>query len=65
MPTPPPRSPGAMRLISPAAVADRLQVSLKTVRRWIAKGDLTVHQLGHLQRVSEDDLRAFVAARRR
>ena len=61
----PPRSPHAMRFFSPATVANRLEVSVKTVRRWIAKGDLPVHQFGHLQRISEDDLNAFAATRRR
>ena len=65
MPISPPRSKSATRFISPATVADRLGVSLKSVRRWIASGDLPIHQFGHLQRISEDDLDTFAAARRR
>jgi excisionase family DNA binding protein len=65
MPIPPPRSSHAMRFLSPTTLANRLEVSIKTVRRWIAKGDLPVDQFGHLQRISEDDLNAFAATRRR
>jgi excisionase family DNA binding protein len=64
MPIPPPRSPHAIRFLSPTTVANRLEVSIKTVRRWIAKGDLPVHQFGHLQRISEDDLNTFAATSR-
>lgn len=65
MPIPPPCSKRATRFISPATVADRLGVSLKSVRRWIASGDLPIHQFGHLQRISEDDFDTFAAAGRR
>jgi excisionase family DNA binding protein len=65
MPIPPPRSLSATRFLSPATVADRLDVSIKTVRRWIARGELPIHQFGHLQRISEADLEGFSAARRR
>jgi len=44
-------------------VAARLQVCTKTVRRWIGGGDLQAHRLGHLLRVSEQDLAAFLARR--
>ena len=46
-------------------VADQLEVSPKTVRRWVARGELHVHRLGRQLRVSEDDLLTFIAARRR
>jgi len=42
-------------------VADLLEVSTRTVRRWIADGDLTVHRFGRQVRISETDLRVFVA----
>lgn len=45
-------------------VARRLTVSEKTVRRWIDRGDLTAHYLGRAIRISETDLRAFLALRR-
>ena len=60
-----PAKPGLSRLLSPADVAGLLQVSIKTVRRWIEAGELRVHALGRQLRVSEDDLSAFVKSRRR
>ncbi len=65
MPITPPRSRSATRYLSVATVADRLEVSVKTVRRLIASGDLPVHQFGHSLLVSEDDLQTFAASRRR
>ncbi len=53
------------RLFSIATVAAHLDVSQKTVRRWIAAGELTVHQIGGQLRVSEPDLAAFLARARR
>jgi excisionase family DNA binding protein len=47
-----------------AKVADRLQVSTRTVRRWIASGELKAHKLGGVVRISDEDLRAFLALRR-
>ena len=40
-------------------VADRLKVSLRTVRRWITQGDLRAHWFGRAVRVSSEDLEAF------
>ena len=36
-------------------VAEDLDVSTKTVRRWIASGDLIVHRIGSVVRVSEGE----------
>ena len=44
--------------------ADRLAVSSRTVRRWIDAGELPVHRLGGVIRISEADLESFVAAHR-
>jgi excisionase family DNA binding protein len=46
------------------AVAETLDVSTRTVRRWIANGTLTAHRLGGVLRISEADLRAFLAEHR-
>ncbi len=48
-----------------ASVAASIGVSTKTVSRWISAGDLSAHKLGSQWRVSSEDLRAFVALRRR
>ncbi len=45
-------------------VAQRCSVSTRTTRRWIEAGVLRGHRLGHLVRVSEEDLAAFLAAHR-
>lgn len=45
-------------------VAERLDVSPRTVRRRIAAGILRVHRFGRLVRVSETDLLAFLALHR-
>jgi excisionase family DNA binding protein len=46
-----------------AEVAERLRVSTRTVRRWIA-GDLVAHRFGGVVRIAETDLRAFLALHR-
>jgi excisionase family DNA binding protein len=46
------------------AVAEALDVSSRTVRRWIANGDLIVHRIDGVVRVSDGDLRSFLAPHR-
>lgn len=45
-------------------VAARLGVSPKTVQRCVRRGELPVHRIGGQVRISESDLRGFVAQRR-
>jgi len=45
-------------------VADLLEVSTRTVRRWIQKALLVVHRINGLVRISEADFQAFLASRR-
>ena len=45
-------------------VAEALDVSSRTVRRWIANGDLVVHRVDGVVRIAEGDLRAFLALHR-
>jgi len=52
------------RFFTVLAVAERLGVSERTIRRWIAAGILPVHRFGRLVRVSETDLVAFLALNR-
>ena len=54
----------SMRLLGITEVAARLDVSVKTVRRAIARGDLPSHRLGKLLRVSETDLDEYITSRR-
>ncbi len=46
-------------------IAERFEVSVKTVRRWVGAGELPAHYLGRQVRITEQDARAFVMARRR
>ena len=45
-------------------VAELLEVSTRTVQRWIDSRELVAHRLGGAVRISEADLRAFVALHR-
>jgi excisionase family DNA binding protein len=45
-------------------VAERLQVSEMTVRRWVRRGELPAIKLGQQWRIRDDDLRDFLEARR-
>lgn len=56
--------PAASRMLSIVAVAARLDVSTKTVRRAIKAGDLRVHRIGRLYRITEEDLHLYAAQRR-
>ena len=55
---------GLPKLHTIKAVAEALDVSSRTVRRWIENGDLPVHRVDSVVRVAEDDLRAFLALHR-
>jgi excisionase family DNA binding protein len=55
---------GQIKFFTIADVADHLQVSGRTVRRWIAAGDLVVHRVGAIVRIAESDFRSFLALRR-
>lgn len=52
------------RLLDVLAVARRLDVSPKTVRRMITRGELPVHRLGRLIRISPQDLDAYLTSSR-
>lgn len=45
-------------------VAEALEVSGRTIRRWIDRGNLVAHRPGGVVRIAEDDLRAFLALHR-
>lgn len=50
--------------MSPDQVAERLQVSTKTVGRWVKSGDLIAHKFGGQWRIADGDLAVFIAMRR-
>jgi excisionase family DNA binding protein len=45
-------------------IAEMLDVSTRTVRRWIESQALAVHRFGGVVRVADADLKAFLAAHR-
>jgi excisionase family DNA binding protein len=49
------------KLLDVVEVATLLDVSEKTIRRWISAGRLPMHRIGRLVRVSDADLAAFIA----
>jgi excisionase family DNA binding protein len=52
------------RLLSLREVADTLGVSIRTVHRFIDRGDLVVHRIGGQLRVTTADLETFLKVRR-
>ena len=59
MSKPPVKHPEEGCLLTVADVAWRCQVSQRTVRRWIANGDLKVTRIGRLIRIRKSDLENF------
>ncbi len=43
-------------LLTIADVAHHCRVSQKTIRRWIASGELVAHRLGRQWRIAQNDL---------
>jgi excisionase family DNA binding protein len=58
------RTGGLQRYFTINAVAETLDVCTRTVRRWIANGNLVAHRVGGVVRIAEDDLGAFLAQHR-
>lgn len=57
-----PKSPTKFYTIQ--QVADCVEASTRTVRRWIDDGLLIAHKINGLVRISEADFEAFLAAHR-
>lgn len=53
------------RFFTLAEIAEQLRISVKTIRRWIERGELYFHRLGRRLRISEDDLLLYLAKHRR
>ncbi len=54
-----------IRLLTLPEVAERLAVSQRTVQYLVERGQLRAIRIGRSRRVTEGELRAFVAARER
>jgi excisionase family DNA binding protein len=57
-----PKSPTKFYTIE--QIAECVDASTRTVRRWIEKGFLVAHRINGLVRISETDFEAFLAAHR-
>ena len=53
------------QLLTPKQVAERLQVSRRTVDRYLAAGIIPYHQVGRLPRIDPKDLAAWLRRNRR
>ena len=51
-------------LLTIKQAAMQIQVSTKTINRWIKSGDLVAHRFGHQWRISKSDLHTFIRMRR-
>jgi excisionase family DNA binding protein len=53
-----------MRFYTVAQISELLSVSMRSVRRWIAAGELLAHKFHRQVRVAEIDLLAFLQRHR-
>lgn len=53
-----------VRFFTIGDVALQLNVSVRTVHRWIADRQLVAHRIGRSVRISKADLKTFLAVRR-
>jgi len=58
------KSSSSMKFYTIDQVADFVEVSPRTVRRWIEKGLLVAHRINGLVRISDADFQAFLTAHR-
>jgi excisionase family DNA binding protein len=58
------RSREPMHFFTVAEVAECVDVSTRSVRRWIKGGELIAHHFGGAVRIAESDLKAFLAQHR-
>ncbi len=61
---PPIAGNGLQPLLTIEQVADQIQVSTKTIGRWINTGDLVAHRFGRQWRISNAHLQIFIRMRR-
>ena len=60
----PARPPETIELYTLTQIAHKAHVSVKTVRRLVARGELQTHRIGAQIRVSEGDWQAYLARNR-
>jgi excisionase family DNA binding protein len=55
---------GHLKFHTIGGIARQLEVSARSVHRWVAEGKLIVHRMGRSVRISEADFKTFLAAHR-
>ena len=55
---------GAIKFYTIEQIADFVEVSTRTVRRWIKNKLLIAHRINGLVRISDTDFQAFLVSRR-
>jgi excisionase family DNA binding protein len=55
---------GKIKFYTIDQIADGVEASTRSVRRWIEEGLLVAHRINGLVRISEADFEAFLAAHR-
>ena len=53
-----------MNYLSAQQVADRMSISIRTIRNYLKSGKLPSHKIGRLRRIAECDLEVFIEKRR-
>ena len=53
-----------MNYLSAQQVADRMSISIRTIRNYLKSGKLPSHKIGRLRRIAECDLDDFVTGRK-
>ena len=53
-----------VRFFTVGEIADQLNVSVRTVHRWISDRQLIAHRIGRSVRISHADLKGFLAVHR-
>lgn len=53
-----------VHMLTITQVAEYVEVSERTVRRWIKSGDLAAHLFGRQWRIARHDLKAFLQSHR-
>ena len=54
-----------IEMLKPDEVAERLKVSVFSVRRWIKQGKLPAYRVGRAWRISTDDLAQWLSKRQK
>ncbi len=58
------RQKAGVKFFTIGGIALQLNVSLRTVHRWVAERKLIVHRIGRSVRVSDADFKTFLAVHR-